>query len=152
MIDSDHTSSSLFSDDENDSTLLHQLAISRLNQQHKLQKQKPKHFDIDFCCPGHVIDLCRESELITMLQQIAKPTLSSSIYSLIIHFYADSFKRCSIMDQHLVILAQKWRGKACRVVRIRATEAPFLVTKWAVKALPHIAIVLGDKLMDRYLF
>lgn len=69
-------------------------------------------------------------------------TTSSSCPKCIVHFFKDDFQRCRIMDQHLESLAA--RHLECRFLRIDVQEAPFLVTKLAVKVLPCvIAFVNG---------
>ncbi|KAJ3558369.1 hypothetical protein NM688_g967 [Phlebia brevispora] len=54
----------------------------------------------------------------------------------VVHFFHNNFKRCKIMDQHLVRLSQKYFNT--RFVRVFAENVPFLVEKLGIKVLPCV--------------
>jgi len=67
--------------------------------------------------------------------------------NVIVHFYADDFERCRVVDEHLKKLAVKHTD--ARFVRCNARKSPFLVDKWKIRTLPTICIVIGSFLVDK---
>ncbi|XP_022775344.1 thioredoxin domain-containing protein PLP3B-like [Durio zibethinus] len=65
----------------------------------------------------------------------------------ICHFYHKEFYRCKIMDKHLKALALKHMDT--KFIKLDAENAPFFVTKLAVKTLPCVIIFRKGIAVDR---
>ncbi|KAK8606745.1 hypothetical protein V6N13_052507 [Hibiscus sabdariffa] len=65
----------------------------------------------------------------------------------ICHFYHKEFYRCKIMDKHLKALAPKHVDT--KFIKLDAENAPFFVTKLAVKTLPCVIIFRKGVAVDR---
>ncbi|KAG8474600.1 hypothetical protein CXB51_031237 [Gossypium anomalum] len=65
----------------------------------------------------------------------------------ICHFYHKEFYRCKIMDKHLKALAPKHMDT--KFIKLDAENAPFFVTKLAVKTLPCVIIFRKGVAVDR---
>ncbi|XWS29262.1 hypothetical protein CRYUN_Cryun24cG0013300 [Craigia yunnanensis] len=65
----------------------------------------------------------------------------------ICHFYHKEFYRCKIMDKHLKALAPKHLDT--KFIKLDAENAPFFVTKLAVKTLPCVIIFRKGIAVDR---
>ncbi|KAK8270542.1 hypothetical protein V6Z12_D11G204100 [Gossypium hirsutum] len=63
------------------------------------------------------------------------------------HFYHKEFYRCKIMDKHLKALASKHLDT--KFIKLDAENAPFFVTKLAVKTLPCVLIFKKGVAVDR---
>lgn len=81
---------------------------------------------------GKVVDYSDEGSLMALLAQ--KDT--SEYY--LVHFYELQFEKCRVMNQRLEQLASKHLD--LRIMRIQASNAPFLVAKLKIKVLPCVAI------------
>ncbi|XVF62097.1 hypothetical protein PTKIN_Ptkin08bG0190100 [Pterospermum kingtungense] len=66
---------------------------------------------------------------------------------LICHFYHKEFYRCKIMDKHLKALAPKHLDT--KFIKLDAENAPFFVTKLAIKTLPCVIIFRKGIAVDR---
>lgn len=65
----------------------------------------------------------------------------------ICHFYHLEFYRCKIMDKHLKSLAPKHID--CKFVKLDAENAPFFVSKLAIKTLPCVILFRNGIAVDR---
>ncbi|AEE78732.1 Thioredoxin domain-containing protein PLP3B [Arabidopsis thaliana] len=65
----------------------------------------------------------------------------------ICHFYHKEFYRCKIMDKHLKTLAP--RHVDTKFIKVDAENAPFFVTKLAIKTLPCVVLFSKGVAMDR---
>ncbi|EOA26112.1 hypothetical protein CARUB_v10019538mg [Capsella rubella] len=65
----------------------------------------------------------------------------------ICHFYHKEFYRCKIMDKHLKTLAP--RHVDTKFIKVDAENAPFFVTKLAIKTLPCVVLFSKGIAMDR---
>lgn len=65
----------------------------------------------------------------------------------ICHFYHREFYRCKIMDKHLKALAPIYLGT--KFVKLDAENAPFFVTKLAIKMLPCVILFKKGIAVDR---
>lgn len=65
----------------------------------------------------------------------------------LVHFYQPNFEKCSIMNQRLAHIAEKHLG--VKVVKILATNAPFLATRLNIRVLPFVVIYKNGKELDR---
>ncbi|EOA14573.1 hypothetical protein CARUB_v10027815mg, partial [Capsella rubella] len=65
----------------------------------------------------------------------------------ICHFYHKEFYRCKIMDKHLKTLAP--RHVDTKFIKMDAENAPFFVTKLAIKTLPCVILFSKGIAMDR---
>ncbi|CAF2019001.1 BnaC07g32000D [Brassica napus] len=65
----------------------------------------------------------------------------------ICHFYHKEFYRCKIMDKHLKSLAP--RHVDTKFIRVDAENAPFFVTKLAIKTLPCVLLFSKGVAIDR---
>ncbi|EFH54041.1 hypothetical protein ARALYDRAFT_323657 [Arabidopsis lyrata subsp. lyrata] len=65
----------------------------------------------------------------------------------ICHFYHKEFYRCKIMDEHLKTLAP--RHVDTKFIKVDAENAPFFVTKLAIKTLPCVVLFSKGITMDR---
>ncbi|KAH7302189.1 hypothetical protein KP509_23G060200 [Ceratopteris richardii] len=63
------------------------------------------------------------------------------------HFYHHEFVRCKIIDKHLKILASKYFDT--KFIRVDAENAPFFVTKLAIKTLPCVILFRDGVAFDR---
>lgn len=67
----------------------------------------------------------------------------------ICHFYHREFYRCKIMDKHLKGLAPKYLDT--KFIRLDAENAPFFISKLAIKTLPCVILfrkgIAGDRLV-----
>ena len=72
---------------------------------------------------------------------------TTGTHCLVMHFKDSTFKRCTIMTEHLQKLAQKY--PSTRFVEIEASEAPFMVVKLNVKMLPLVVCVRDGLFVDR---
>ncbi|KAG4175382.1 hypothetical protein ERO13_A11G182100v2 [Gossypium hirsutum] len=63
------------------------------------------------------------------------------------HFYHKEFYRCKIMDKHLKALASKHLDT--KFIKLDAENAPFFVTKLAVKTMPCVIIFRKGIAVDR---
>ncbi|XP_020099476.1 thioredoxin domain-containing protein PLP3B-like [Ananas comosus] len=63
------------------------------------------------------------------------------------HFYHREFYRCKIMDKHLKALAPLYFNT--KFIKIDAENAPFFVTKLAIKTLPCIVLFRNGVAFDR---
>ncbi|XP_077537974.1 thioredoxin domain-containing protein 9 [Haemaphysalis longicornis] len=64
----------------------------------------------------------------------------------VIHFYRQSTFRCSIVDKHLAILAQK--HVETRFCKISVDKAPFLCERMKIRVLPTIVLFKDFKSKD----
>ncbi|XP_071505112.1 phosducin-like protein 3 [Diadema antillarum] len=72
---------------------------------------------------------------------------TTSIPRIIIHFYHTDFRRCSIMDKHLKVLAQKYLDvKFCRVC---VDIVPFFIQKLQIQVLPAVLCFIDGIVADR---
>ncbi|KAG4169054.1 hypothetical protein ERO13_A12G062700v2 [Gossypium hirsutum] len=67
--------------------------------------------------------------------------------TVVCHFYHKEFYRCKIMDKHLKALAPKHMDT--KFIKLDAENAPFFVTKLAVKTLPCVIIFRKGVAVDR---
>ncbi|CAN7118476.1 unnamed protein product [Brassica rapa subsp. narinosa] len=67
--------------------------------------------------------------------------------NVICHFYHKEFYRCKIMDKHLKTLAP--RHVDTKFIRVDAENAPFFVTKLAIKTLPCVLLFSKGVAIDR---
>ncbi len=74
------------------------------------------------------------------------PAVTGSSH-VVVHFYHNEFERCRILDKHLTAVAKKYFRT--RFVKVHAPDAPFFVTKLAVKVLPCVIMFLEGKAYDR---
>ncbi|XP_078444812.1 thioredoxin domain-containing protein PLP3B-like [Wolffia australiana] len=65
----------------------------------------------------------------------------------ICHFYHGEFYRCKIMDKHLKSLAPRFVD--AKFIKLDAENAPFFVTKLAVKTLPCVILFRKGIAVDR---
>nr|KYP46863.1 Thioredoxin domain-containing protein 9 [Cajanus cajan] len=65
----------------------------------------------------------------------------------ICHFYHKEFYRCKIMDKHLKSLAPKHIDT--KFIKLDAENAPFFVTKLAIKTLPCVSFFRQGVAIDR---
>lgn len=65
---------------------------------------------------------------------------------MVIHFYRQSTFRCSIVDKHLAILAQK--HVETRFCKISVDKAPFLCERMKIRVLPTIVLFKDFKSKD----
>lgn len=74
------------------------------------------------------------------------PEVTGSLL-VIVHFYHTGFENCRVLDKHLAPLSKKYMGT--KFVKIHAPDAPFFVTKLAVKMLPCVIFFRDGKAYDR---
>ncbi|KAI3450991.1 hypothetical protein Pfo_007656 [Paulownia fortunei] len=84
---------------------------------------------------------CRE---ITEADFLSEVTGSEKV---ICHFYHREFYRCKIMDKHLKSLAP--RHFTTKFIKLDAENAPFFVTKLAIKTLPCVILFRKGVATDR---
>jgi len=65
----------------------------------------------------------------------------------IVHFFHGDFRRCTILDTHLELLAPK--HAEARFIRIDVDKAPFLVDRLAVRVLPCLMSFIDGKQVAR---
>ncbi|XP_004509487.2 thioredoxin domain-containing protein PLP3B-like [Cicer arietinum] len=65
----------------------------------------------------------------------------------ICHFYHKEFYRCKIMDKHLKSLSSKHIDS--KFIRLDAENAPFFITKLAIKTLPCVILFRQGVAVDR---
>ncbi|XP_068643440.1 thioredoxin domain-containing protein PLP3B-like [Aristolochia californica] len=71
----------------------------------------------------------------------------TGIGRVICHFYHKEFYRCKIMDKHLKSLAP--RHVETKFIRLDAENAPFIVSKLAIKTLPCVILFRDGIAKDR---
>merc|ERR1712038_2166836 len=64
-----------------------------------------------------------------------------------VHFFHKEFKRCTIMDHHLKIIAPK--HMSCKFLRMDAEKAPFFIHKLCIKTLPTLIVFREGKSVER---
>lgn len=77
----------------------------------------------------------------TLLNEQSVLQLTTSNKYVVLHFFHKDFKKCSIMDSKLSILAEK--HLQTKFLRIDVEDAPFLVTKLSVKVLPVVILYIN---------
>jgi len=110
---------------------LHEQRLEELRQQFKEKQEKLSKGH------GHYDEMDEKDALKTAIKT----------QNLIVHFYADDFERCRVVDEHLKKLAVKHID--ARFIRCNARKSPFLVDKWKIKTLPSICVVMGSYLVDK---
>ncbi|GAB2300976.1 Thioredoxin domain-containing protein plp3a [Dionaea muscipula] len=65
----------------------------------------------------------------------------------ICHFYHNEFYRCKIMDKHLKSLSPKYIDT--KFIKLDAENAPFFVSKLAIKTLPCVVLFRNGIAVDR---
>ncbi|XP_057821211.1 thioredoxin domain-containing protein PLP3A isoform X2 [Cryptomeria japonica] len=65
----------------------------------------------------------------------------------ICHFHHREFVRCKIVDKHLKLLAAKYFDT--KFIKVDAENAPFFITKLAIKTLPCVILFRDGIAVDR---
>ncbi|XP_063968984.1 uncharacterized protein LOC129282055 [Lytechinus pictus] len=73
--------------------------------------------------------------------------LTTTIPRIIIHFYHTDFRRCSIMDKHLKVLAEQYRD--VKFSKVCVDLVPFFVTKLQIQVLPAVLLFIDGVVVDR---
>jgi hypothetical protein len=74
------------------------------------------------------------------------PCVTSSD-KVVVHFFHRDFKRCSIIDKHLDMMAKSII--TCRFVKLEASKATFFVSKLSVKVLPTVVFFVNGVAVGR---
>eukprot|EP00850_Spirogloea_muscicola_P020638 SM000222S06979 [mRNA] locus=s222:118508:120854:+ [translate_table: standard] len=67
--------------------------------------------------------------------------------SVVCHFYHQGFLRCKVMDKHLSALATTYINT--KFIKVDVENAPFFVTKLAIKVLPCVVLFKNGVAIDR---
>ncbi|XP_070565704.1 uncharacterized protein [Ptychodera flava] len=106
--------------------------MAELKQQvEELHLQKEKDY-------GLYTDIKKEKEFFDMTLQEKK---------VLVHFYHQDFRRCSIIDEHLEKLAPK--HFSTKFAKISVEVAKFFVDKLKIKVLPALICFKEGKIVDR---
>lgn len=117
--------------DEEDNQFLRELAHRRLNAIKNAGNDKGRVY-------GTLHHCSHEREIVEAIA--CTPTI-------IIHFSNPEFKRCKIMTEHLIKLANIY--EYTRFMEIHAQETPFLVAKMNIKVLPCVVCIVDAQAVDR---
>jgi len=118
---------------ENDPEL-RKIQDQRREQLREVFKQKQEKLSKGF---GHY-DQMEEKDMLKM---------ASQTQYVIVHFASNEFQNCAIVDHHLSLLAPKHID--VRFVKCDATKSPFVTTRWKIKTLPTLCIVVHGYLVDK---
>jgi thioredoxin-like negative regulator of GroEL len=84
-------------------------------------------------------------DIITSEKEILKITTSTKFC--VVHFFHKEFRRCQIMDKHLMTIARK--HFKTRFVKIDVENASFLVEKLKIQILPCVVCFVDGVSTDR---
>lgn len=84
-------------------------------------------------------------DIITSEKEVLKITTSTKFC--VVHFYHKEFRRCEIMDKHLMPIARK--HFKTRFVKIDVDNTPFLVEKMKIQILPCVVCFVDGVSTDR---
>ena len=124
-----------FDNDDDDDPILEQIRQKRMTELKAAQQKHAEHIAL-----GH-------GQYRTITQDEFLPECTGASEFVTIHFFHKQFERCSIMDEHLKIVAQ--RHTTCKFLRIDAEKTPFFVTKLAIRTLPTVIVFQHGKAIKR---
>lgn len=122
-------------DDINNDPIIQAMKQRRINELKNKQIEYAKNI-----AKGH-------GQLRTISQDEFLPECTGSSQYVVIHFFHKEFKRCTIMDHHLHMVArQHMETKFCR---IDAEKSPFFIQKLNIQTLPTLLIFENGKTVNR---
>ncbi len=121
-----------------DSVFEHDETLAKLREQRLNQLKREVMADSDYY--GSITPVSHEKEAVHMISQASR---------LVIHFKMPSFRRCTVMSEHLVKLA-KMHPKT-KFIEVNAEDMTFLTSKFKIQVLPCLLVIVLGQLVDKYL-